>query len=274
MMRSVLLAGILLLSISAWAGPRRHQPDHDAEAVPVVVDREEFLGQIEDLDAELMEAMKRAKRVRPLVESLRRTRAQLNALREQVATSPAPREWWRSQRDPYRYFDPRTDLPAPPPAQPPHGSPQTYPPQPPPAQPYPPSPPTYPPSPPQTYPPPAQPYPPQTYPPAPQPPPGQPVVYPMQDAAFQKLVKAVREQSFSRERLRVLSEAASTQWFLVAQARKLLEQFDFSQDKLSAVRVLNPRILDRDNLYQLYGSFEFSNDKAELQKILAQPLGP
>lgn len=106
--------------------------------------------------------------------------------------------------------------------------------------------------------------------PAPPPPPAQAVVYPMQDGALAGLMQAIEAESFPRDQLRVLGEAAPANWFVVAQVQRLLKHFDFPNDKLAAARILKPRILDRENYFQLYGSFDFPNDKAELKKILSQ----
>jgi hypothetical protein len=116
---------------------------------------------------------------------------------------------------------------------------------------------------------PPQPMPPQPAPNQPPPPP-QPVVYPMADAAFGGLMRAIATESFPNDRLRVLQQAAPANWFLVAQVQEILRQFAFPQDRLRAMRALKPRILDTANYYQLYASFEFPNDKQELKRILEQ----
>ena len=64
--------------------------------------------------------------------------------------------------------------------------------------------------------------------------------------------------------------AAASQYFLVPQVLKLLSRFTFSGDRLAAMRVLWPRVLDRENAYQLYGAFSFYNEKDELRKIIGQ----
>jgi hypothetical protein len=52
--------------------------------------------------------------------------------------------------------------------------------------------------------------------------------------------------------------------------QQLLPLFNFPADRLKAMRMLRPRILDLDNGYQLYSAFEFSKDKEELKRILQQ----
>jgi len=66
----------------------------------------------------------------------------------------------------------------------------------------------------------------------------------------------------------VLRDGARDDNFLVSQTKALLEQFSFSNDKLEAVRILWPRVLDRNNSFLLYEAFPFSSDKEKLRKII------
>lgn len=106
-------------------------------------------------------------------------------------------------------------------------------------------------------------------PPAPQPPPPQPAVQPITEAMLRSLVVALRNEPFAEDQLDVLAQAAPTQYFLVNQVQQLLRVFTFSKDRLKAMRLLRPRLLDMENGFKLYESFEFSNDKEELKRILA-----
>jgi hypothetical protein len=94
------------------------------------------------------------------------------------------------------------------------------------------------------------------------------VVQPINDARLRRLTDAVARESFSREKLTVLREAAPHDHFLVGQTRTLLEQFTFANDRLEAVRILWPRVLDRNNSFQLYEAFVHSSDKQKLRQII------
>lgn len=104
--------------------------------------------------------------------------------------------------------------------------------------------------------------------PGPIPPPA-PVYQPIAAGKLQKLMGSMSREPFAEDKMSVLEEAAGTQYFLVGQVQQVLNQFQFSQDRLKAVRFLWSRVLDRDNGFQLYNSFQFSQDKAELKRILA-----
>ncbi|KFE62933.1 DUF4476 domain-containing protein [Hyalangium minutum] len=106
-------------------------------------------------------------------------------------------------------------------------------------------------------------------PPAPPAPP-QPQVSPISEPQLQNLMQAIQKESFGDGKLRVLEAAAPTQYFLVPQVMKVLQKFSFGEDKLDAVRLLWPRVLDRENSYQLYQSFSFPAEKEELKKIIGR----
>lgn len=111
----------------------------------------------------------------------------------------------------------------------------------------------------------------RTEPSRPPPPPPQPTVQPITEAMLRSLVSAIRNEPFADDQLAVLEEAAPTQYFLVAQAQQILRTFTFSNDRVKAMRLLRPRLLDLENSFKLYESFEHSSDKDELKRILATP---
>jgi hypothetical protein len=112
----------------------------------------------------------------------------------------------------------------------------------------------------------SQPYPQQPQPPSPPP---TPSVQPIPDYQLQQLVRAVGAESFSSDKLRVVEDAARYHYFTVAQVSQVLNLFSFSDDRMQAVRMLWPRVLDRENGHRLYGAFKFSSEKEELRGVLA-----
>jgi hypothetical protein len=104
----------------------------------------------------------------------------------------------------------------------------------------------------------------------PPPPPPAPVVHPISEEQLQSLMKAMGRESFGEGKLRVLESAAPTQYFLVPQVMKILQRFSFGEDKLDAVRLLWPRVLDRENAFQLYQAFTFPAEKDELKQIIGR----
>ncbi len=88
------------------------------------------------------------------------------------------------------------------------------------------------------------------------------------DDDFESIRKAIMGEDFSQQKLSVLSTAIAERTICVKQVVKLLGLFDFSSDKLSALRTLAPKIGDRQNDFEIYSAFTFDSDKDQAKKIL------
>lgn len=91
----------------------------------------------------------------------------------------------------------------------------------------------------------------------------------MSEAQFQDVLRSMSSHGFSSEQLEVLADVTETNWFFVDQAGRVLELFSFGKDKLAALKLLAPRLLDRQSGYKLYEAFSFEADKKEARRILA-----
>jgi len=238
--------------------------DRDFREQPVMIEKRRVQWMLTRIDARLSEIIGKAGKDKRTAQALKNLRNDLNEVRDALS---AAQELSLMPNGTVVLASSTQPLPPGPPQPQPYTQPYTQPPSPP--QPYnqpPPPGPGY-----QTPPPPqgSNYYPSQQ----PPPPPGQPIqpsVMPMDEAAFRNLLKAVERESFANDKLRVLGQAAPANWFLVAQTQQVLSQLTFPKERLEAVRILRPRILDTGNFYQLYASFEFPGDKDELKRILGQ----
>lgn len=85
---------------------------------------------------------------------------------------------------------------------------------------------------------------------------------------FPALVEAVKAESFSDAKLDVVrtSEGGLT----VDQLGQLVDLFSFAADQVKLVEVVNPRLVDRQNAFKLYGHFTFDADKKKVKAILGK----
>ncbi len=90
----------------------------------------------------------------------------------------------------------------------------------------------------------------------------------MAPEAFHKLLAQLEDASFADDQLEILETAAAHNTFTAHQARRILEKFSFEEDRLKAAKILAPRIVDRENLHELYDAFEFSSSKKKLREVL------
>lgn len=206
----------LMLAVMLFAAPlpslARDRDEDEPRNVPAVIDRGDVADQLAQVDELIVNAIARARGKQGAIQALKRARERLDAVREQVNGAPNPREWYRAQRDPGRWFGEGAGLQ-------PRGDPR----QPPP--------------------------PPVAVAPPPQPPP--PAIQPISDSALAQLLSAIDEQPSSRGRLGVLQQAAPANYFLVRQVQVVLGRFTFPPDQIQAANLLQPRVLDHENEYQL-----------------------
>lgn len=89
---------------------------------------------------------------------------------------------------------------------------------------------------------------------------------PMDGTRFAGLIQDLRNLSFSSEQLALIRDVARHQWFLTAQVRQVMGVFSFDSEKVEAAATLYPRVLDREDFYQVYADFTFDSDRQRLRE--------
>ncbi len=111
-------------------------------------------------------------------------------------------------------------------------------------------------------------------PPPPQPihhaPPPRPVAASMSPQSYNALHHTVRRQSFSKDKVGTIIQAARHNYFTCSQVTGLLKLVTFSRDKVRALRGVAHRIVDKGNSFMIVNVFTFSRDKRTAQAILSR----
>ena len=89
----------------------------------------------------------------------------------------------------------------------------------------------------------------------------------MQDEDFRMMCKVVKDASFSDKMIGVIKVACISSYFTSKQCAQLLSMFSFENDKLKALKVLHPRMLDID-AKPILKQFTFSDNKDKAIEIL------
>ena len=89
----------------------------------------------------------------------------------------------------------------------------------------------------------------------------------MQDEDFNMMCKVVIDADFSDEMIGVIKVACISSYFTSQQCAQLLSMFSFEDDKLKALKVLRPRMLDID-AKPILKQFSFSDTKDKAIEIL------
>ena len=90
---------------------------------------------------------------------------------------------------------------------------------------------------------------------------------PTQMGSFADLLAALKEESFSGEKLKLIA-AASKASYTINQVSQLLLELDFENDRLKALKMLKGAIKDPQNAKSLEDLFDFDANKKQVRSIL------
>ena len=96
------------------------------------------------------------------------------------------------------------------------------------------------------------------------------VIEGMDDTSFRKLVERLNQEDFFEDKLKILEVAASHNYFYVYQVCKVLEGVTDGEDRLKALKLLWPVVIDRENGFKILSLFEFEDEKSQAEKILKE----
>ena len=89
----------------------------------------------------------------------------------------------------------------------------------------------------------------------------------MRDKDFVMMCEVVNDASFNERKIGVIKVACISSYFTSKQCEKLLSMISFDTDKLEALKVLRPRVLNI-NAKEIQKQFSFSSNKEEAMEIM------
>ncbi len=90
----------------------------------------------------------------------------------------------------------------------------------------------------------------------------------MRGADFKKFYKYVKETSFDKNRLQLIEIASFGSYFSSEQCYKLLSLFSFDDNKLAAIKIMEPRMIDSRYYEKILKLFSFSSNREKATAIL------
>jgi hypothetical protein len=89
----------------------------------------------------------------------------------------------------------------------------------------------------------------------------------MNDRDFTGFVATVKGEAFSSDQLGVIQGVARSNHFTIAQVGVVIDQLPHASDKVAAVKVMAPKVVDRENAWKLNEHLTFSSDKDAVRKL-------
>lgn len=97
------------------------------------------------------------------------------------------------------------------------------------------------------------------------------LAYPTDDQKwFQELYQKVKDKPFKDERLKILREAARQSDFTCDEIVQLMKIFNFDDERLEALVILEPTIIDRENTDRIVDSMTFISGEEKAKNILSK----
>ena len=92
----------------------------------------------------------------------------------------------------------------------------------------------------------------------------------MRPDPFARLVAAIRKESFDEEKVNVVRQAATANWFVAGQVGAVMDLLAFGDGKVDAAAAMWPHIVDPENSYAIFNKLAFDDDKDKLRKRVAR----
>ena len=90
----------------------------------------------------------------------------------------------------------------------------------------------------------------------------------MRDKDFDTMVSIVKKASFDDNKIDVIRVACIGSYFSSKQCAKLLSLMSFDNDRVKALEIIAPRLVDMNNIDDIVKKFSFSSNKDKAVSIL------
>ncbi|MCD6417796.1 DUF4476 domain-containing protein [bacterium] len=95
-------------------------------------------------------------------------------------------------------------------------------------------------------------------------------INPMSAEAFANFLLLLENEPFADDRLLLLKQVLAKNYLTTYQLASIIDKFAFSDDKLKAVKIALPRLVDPENAFILRDKFEFDQDKQKFMQMISE----
>ncbi|GAE85445.1 DUF4476 domain-containing protein [Bacteroides reticulotermitis] len=90
----------------------------------------------------------------------------------------------------------------------------------------------------------------------------------MDDRLFSDFLTRVKKEPFSDNRMKLIETALVNSYFTCGQCLSLVKLYTFDDDKMKIMKMIYPRIVDREGFFTLIDSLTFSSNKDEMNDFV------
>lgn len=93
---------------------------------------------------------------------------------------------------------------------------------------------------------------------------------PMNSRSFEQLRQSIANESFDNTKMNMAKPNIAANFFSAAQAKQIVQQFNYENSKLEIAKYLYKYTLDKNNYITVYDAFTYSSSKDELSLYIRQ----
>lgn len=90
----------------------------------------------------------------------------------------------------------------------------------------------------------------------------------MDRGTFERFLKAVRDANFDSDRTKLIETSLITSNFTSNQCKRLAELYTFDSDKKKMIKMIFPRVIDKQNFFEVVEVLTFMSDKEEVNNFI------
>lgn len=90
----------------------------------------------------------------------------------------------------------------------------------------------------------------------------------MSDPLFKTFYNKMKSESFSKNRLKMIEAALVNSDFTSAQGAKLVRLFDFDKDRMEAMKMMYPQVVDKESFFLVIDVLTYSSSKEKMNEFV------
>jgi hypothetical protein len=93
-----------------------------------------------------------------------------------------------------------------------------------------------------------------------------PTLKPISEESFKSLIQNLKSEISEFTRIEILKTAVSKNYFLVRHLEEIIDQFTSELNKEEVVKIVYPKIIDKENIHQIFSKFTSSLSKENIRE--------
>lgn len=92
----------------------------------------------------------------------------------------------------------------------------------------------------------------------------------MNDQLFKKFFDSVKNEPFEKDRINLINTVLANSYFTSEQCLKLVNFYTFDNERLKIMKMMYPRIVDKEAFFTVIGTLTFSNSREKMNDFIRE----